>query len=55
MSANDIMIWPDTFWCFRAEYGPEFLRDDGYRIVFPTEPEWLAITNGRQTKKLKSS
>ncbi|MBI3715386.1 MAG: hypothetical protein HY255_05280 [Betaproteobacteria bacterium] len=40
MNPDDIFLWPDGFWCFRAEFTPEFLRDDTYREIAYLSDEW---------------
>jgi len=39
---DDILLWPDDFWCFRSELREEFLREDNYRVVSSHSDEWRA-------------
>jgi hypothetical protein len=41
---EDILLWPDNFWCFRNELSNEFLRADDYRVVSRHSDEWLSCT-----------
>ena len=41
MNPEDILLWPDGFWCFREEFSPLFLRDDDYRVVPHKSEEWF--------------
>lgn len=41
---DDILLWPDDFWCFRNELCKEFLREDNYRVVLHHSDEWLSCT-----------
>src|SRR5690242_4238836 len=43
MNDNDVMLWPDGYWCFRGKW-EEFGRGCNYRIVPAGCPEWLEIT-----------
>ena len=43
MYPDDILLWPDGFWCFREEYAPTFLREDNYRVVKRSSYEWRAL------------
>lgn len=38
--ADDVLVWPDGFWCFRAENSAEFLRSDDFREVRRGTVEW---------------
>jgi len=42
MNPDDILLWPDGFWCFRMDLREEFLRDDKYRVIVQQSDEWLA-------------
>ena len=44
LSPDDILLWPDNFWCFRDEFRQEFLRDDNYRVILQNSDEWLSYT-----------
>jgi hypothetical protein len=41
---NDILLWPDNFWCFRDELGGHFLRTQYYRLIPANCLEWMHIT-----------
>jgi len=41
---DDIMIWPDGFWCFRKEFLDNIMRGSGYRIVLKDSEEWVKLT-----------
>jgi len=43
MYPDNILIWPDGFWCFREELNPDFLRDDNYRVIEHNTEEWVRI------------
>ena len=43
MNPQDILLWPDGFWCFREEFSPQFLRDDDYRVVPHKSDEWSGL------------
>jgi len=30
MNSEDILLWPDGFWCFREEFDREFMRADDF-------------------------
>ena len=40
MHPEDILLWPDGFWCFREEFSPLFLREDDYQVVPHRSDEW---------------
>ena len=40
---DNVLIWPDGFWCFREELIPEFGRDDKYRVILHNTAEWSRI------------
>jgi hypothetical protein len=42
--AEDILLWPDGFWCFREEFSPHFLRADDYRVILRQGEEWSKFT-----------
>ena len=53
MYPDNILIWPDGFWCFREEFSSEFLRDNNYRVVEHSTDEWLRILSKRpQSQRL---
>ena len=43
MYPDNILLWPDGFWCFRDELAPSFLRDDNYRVILHQSDEWAKI------------
>lgn len=43
MYPDNILLWPDGFWCFRKEHHPRFLRDDNYRVIEHFTDEWRAL------------
>jgi len=46
--SQDILQWPDGFWCFQEELCAEFLRDDNYRVLLCGSDEWLRIISARK-------
>ncbi len=42
---DDILLWPDDFWCFRKEY---------YRVILHHSDEWLRYTRESRTPRAKS-
>ena len=42
MSQEDILLWPDSFWCFRNEQHQQPLRDDKYRVIPLYSAEWVS-------------
>jgi hypothetical protein len=45
MSAYDVLIWQNGFWCFRAEAQPSFLEKDGdYRVLAKGTDAWIKCT-----------
>ena len=56
MHPEDIIIWPDGFWCFREEFCADFLRDNNYRIVEHSADKWLQLLSKRpQPKRLNAA
>jgi hypothetical protein len=49
MNPDDILLWPDGFWCLREELNPEFMRDDEYRVLPASSNEAKRILTARQT------
>jgi hypothetical protein len=45
MSADDILLWRDGFWCFRIENRPENLRDDNYCVILQHSEEWSSFVS----------
>jgi hypothetical protein len=43
MYPDNILLWPDGFWCFRDELNQNFLRADNYRVILRQTDEWLRI------------
>jgi hypothetical protein len=41
---DDVLLWPDDFWCFRKEFSKGFLRKDDYRVISRDSDEWLNYT-----------
>lgn len=41
---DDLLLWPDGFWCFRDEYREQWLRAVDYRVILRGSDEWRAIT-----------
>ena len=44
MPPEDLLIWPDGFWCFREELRENMLRGGGYRVVLKGSEEWIKLT-----------
>jgi hypothetical protein len=49
MNPDDILLWPDGFWCFRDELNPEFMRTDEYRLIPASTNEAKRILSARRT------
>ena len=43
MYPDNILLWPDGFWCYRSELNQDFLRDDNYRVILRQSDEWLKV------------
>ena len=43
MYPDNILLWPDGFWCFREEHDKDFLRDDTYRVILHYSDEWQEV------------
>ena len=43
MYPDNILMWPDGFWCFREEHDPKFLRGEDYRVITHHTDEWREI------------
>jgi hypothetical protein len=41
MDQQDILLWPDGFWCFADEYNETMLRDQSFRLIPADTPEWV--------------
>ena len=48
MNPEDILLWPDHFWCFREELDEKFLRDNNYEVLAHFSDEWLALSAAEQ-------
>jgi hypothetical protein len=46
---DDILLWPDNFWCFRKEFSQGFLRQDNYRVILHRSNEWLSYMRESRT------
>jgi len=44
MPPEDLLIWPDGFWCFREELRENMLRGGDYRVVLEGSEEWIKLT-----------
>ena len=49
MYPDNILLWPDGFWCFREELDQNFLRDDNYRVILHESAEWLEVQRTKAT------
>ena len=47
MREQDILLWPDGFWCFRSELSDDFLRDYQYRVVRYDSKQWHELCSSR--------
>ena len=47
VNPEDVLLWPDGFWCFREELSPAFMREDTYRVVPYDSDEALKILAAR--------
>ena len=52
MNPDDILLWPDGFWCFREELGPRFLRKDNYRVILCGSDEAEQMLSARPTMRV---
>ena len=48
---DDILLWPDNFWCFRKEFSKGFLRQDDYRAILHQSDEWLNYAHDPRPSK----
>ncbi len=46
MNPNNLLVWPDGFWCYQEEYCEDFLRDQNYRVVEVDSEEGKALKLG---------
>ena len=44
MREEDILLWPDGFWCFRFELRDGFKRDYQYRVVQYQSEQWQKMS-----------
>ncbi|HXC38302.1 MAG TPA: hypothetical protein VN667_05105 [Burkholderiales bacterium] len=42
---DDLLLWPDGFWCFREEFSESWLRERDYRVIPLNCDEWVRITS----------
>jgi hypothetical protein len=40
---DDIFVWRDGFWCFRAEYSKDMLRREDYVVLRANTDEWVLV------------
>jgi hypothetical protein len=52
MNPDDILLWPDGFWCFREELDPRFLREDNYRVIPCGSDEAERVLCARPTMRI---
>ncbi len=43
MYPDNILLWPDGFWCFRDELRPDFMRDENYKVVLHHSDQWQML------------
>jgi len=43
MQPEDILLWPDGFWCFREDFNDGFMRGNDYRVVALLSVEWWEL------------
>ena len=41
---DDILLWPDGFWCFREEFNAGFMRGEDYLEVLRQSEDWVTLT-----------
>ena len=42
MDTNDIILWPDDFWCYRYELESYIhFKSDDFKILYFNTPEYL--------------
>jgi len=41
---DDILVWPDGFWCFRKEFAENVMRGSDYRVIIEGSDEWVKIS-----------
>jgi len=42
---DDVLLWSDSFWCYRHEHCDEFKCDELYREVLRFSEEWNKVLN----------
>ena len=45
MNPDDIVIWPDAYWCFASELSEHNHRSDDYQIVRVNTAKWQELTH----------
>jgi hypothetical protein len=53
MNPNDILLWPDGFWCFREEHSPGFMREANYREIAQHGDEWNLLSVQRPAQSIQ--
>ena len=43
MHPDDILLWPDEFWCLRQDLREEFMRDNNYQVISHLSRKWLEL------------
>ncbi len=43
MYPDNILLWPDGFWCYRDELSPDFMRDEDYKVVLHHSDQWQKL------------
>ncbi len=43
MYPDNILLWPDGFWCYRDELIPGFMRDENYKFVLHHSHQWQML------------
>ena len=33
INPEDVLMWPDNFWCLREELNPKLARDNDYHVI----------------------
>jgi hypothetical protein len=41
---DDLLLWPDGFWCFREEFSEQWLRPHNFTVILRNSQDWLRIT-----------
>lgn len=53
MYPDNILVWPDGFWCFREELSPDFMRDEDYKVVVHHSDQWKMLQRTNPLTPLK--